>query len=95
MKFETYKRIVDYRRAVLAGDRKPLPDLTDPQRKAFKSKAAPFTLTYNTLYRRGKIVLHDMNTLPTFVHIHRDELNQQGGYLELERSANRRYHTHR
>ena len=34
-----------------------------------------------------------MNTLPTLVHIHRDKLNHQGGYLELERSAKRKYHT--
>ena len=93
MKFETYKRIVDYRRAVLTGDRKPLADLTNPQQKAFKRKAASFTLTDNTLYRKGKIVLHEMNTLPTLVHIDQEDLIYQGGYLELERSANRKYHT--
>ena len=69
MKFETYKKIVDYSRAVLTGDRKPLSDLTNPQQKAFKRKAASFTLTDNTLYRKGKIVLHEMNTLPTLLHI--------------------------
>ena len=89
MKFETYKRIAGYRQAELTGGRKPLPDLTNPQRKAFKSKAAPFTLTDNTLYRRGKIVLHEMNALPTLVHIRRDKLNHQEGYLELESSTNR------
>ena len=34
-----------------------------------------------------------MNTLSILVHIHREELNSQGGYLELERSANCKYNT--
>ena len=45
MKFETYKKEIDYHRAVLMGDRQPVPDLTPPQRKAFKGKSAPYTMT--------------------------------------------------
>ena len=41
----------------------------------------------------GKIVLNVSTIIPVLCNIHQDDLHHQRGYLELERSTNRKYHT--
>ena len=42
------------------------------------------------LYRDGKIILNGSTII--LLSVHQDDLNHQEGYLELERSADRKYH---
>ena len=93
MQYETYKSIIEYHKDIPEGRDVIPPCLSKVEKATFHCKASLFSFKMQNLYRNGKIVLNVSTIIPDLRNIHQDDLHHQRGYLELERSANRKYHT--
>ena len=69
-----------------------LRDLPRKDRYAFRRMALSFSLSNHTLYRFGKVTLHDGNAASTLQDLHAYELEHQGGSIRLERAASSRFY---
>ena len=92
MKYSEYSKFVAFLEAGSNERKAMLRDLPQKDRYAFRRMALSFSLSNHTLYRFGKVALHDGNAASTLQDLHTIELEHQGGSVRLERSLSSRFY---
>ena len=92
MKYSEFSKIVAFLEAGSNERKAMLRDLPRKDRYAFRRMALSFCLSNHTLYRFGKVALHDGNAASTLQDLHANELEHQGGSVRLERTASSRFY---